>query len=104
MFHTDQFYFSIFDVLNINYEAEKISLRVSTLKVIRSGESDTLQCSVQETASGCAEEQSVYWVKHGSRESHKGIIYSHVDSSDQCKRSSEAGFPTQSCSYTLPKS
>lgn len=79
MFHTDQFYFSVFDVFNINYEAEKTSLRVPTLKVIRSGESDTLQCSVQETTSSCAEEQSVYWLKHGSGESYEGIIYTHVD-------------------------
>ncbi|XP_058234487.1 uncharacterized protein LOC131345565 [Hemibagrus wyckioides] len=85
------------------FQAEKTSLHVPTLKVIRSGESDTLQCSVQEMASSCAEER-VYWLKHGLGESHKGIIYTHEDSSDQCKRSSEAGFPTQSCSYSFPKS
>ncbi|KAK3542362.1 hypothetical protein QTP86_025866 [Hemibagrus guttatus] len=84
--------------------AEKTNLHVPNQKVIRSGESDTLQCSVQETASSCAEEQSVYWLKLGSGESHKGIIYTHVNNSNQCKRGSEAGVPTQSCSYTLPKS
>ncbi|XP_026873071.2 immunoglobulin superfamily member 3-like isoform X1 [Electrophorus electricus] len=45
---------------------------------------------------------SVYWFKHGSRESHPGIIYTHGDSA-QCKKSSEAGAPTQSCVYMLPK-
>ncbi|MCI4389570.1 hypothetical protein PGIGA_G00099600, partial [Pangasianodon gigas] len=87
------------------FQAEKANHQAPTLTVIRSGESDTLQCSVQAITSSCADEQSVYWFKHGSGEfPNTGIIYTHGDSSDQCKKSSEAGFPTQSCSYTLPKS
>ncbi|XP_034169410.2 uncharacterized protein LOC113532202 isoform X2 [Pangasianodon hypophthalmus] len=87
------------------FQAEKANHQAPTLTVITSGESDTLQCSVQAITSSCADEQSVYWFKHGSGEfSNTGIIYTHGDSSDQCKKSSEAGFPTQSCSYTLPKS
>ncbi|CAB1345277.1 unnamed protein product [Coregonus sp. 'balchen'] len=34
---------------------------------------------------------------------HKGIIYTHGDRSDQCEKSPEAGSPTQSCVYNLPK-
>ncbi|MCI4389766.1 hypothetical protein PGIGA_G00102250 [Pangasianodon gigas] len=73
-----------------------------TVTVMENGESLSLQCSVQAFNSSC-EEQSMYWFRHGSRESHPGIIYTHGDGSDECKKSSEAGSPTQSCVYTLPK-
>ncbi|XP_060772131.1 uncharacterized protein LOC132883024 [Neoarius graeffei] len=86
------------------FHAEKVNHPVPTLTVISSGESVTLQCSVQVIASSSADEQSVYLFKHGSGESHTGLIYTPGDSSAQCKRSSEDGFPTQSCSYTLLKS
>uniref|UniRef100_A0A4W5JMM1 Ig-like domain-containing protein n=1 Tax=Hucho hucho TaxID=62062 RepID=A0A4W5JMM1_9TELE len=50
----------------------------------------------------CAEEHIVYWFRHGSGESHPGIIYTHGDRSDQCEKC-PAGSPTQSCIYNLPK-
>ncbi|XP_047657396.1 vascular endothelial growth factor receptor 1-like [Tachysurus fulvidraco] len=70
--------------------------------VLENGESLTLQCSVQAITSSC-EEPSVYWFRHGSGESDPGIIYTHGNTSDECKKSSEAGSPPQSCVYTLPK-
>ncbi|XP_064795201.1 uncharacterized protein LOC135515504 [Oncorhynchus masou masou] len=33
----------------------------------------------------------------------RGIIYTHGNRSDQCEKSPEAGSPTQSCVYNLPK-
>ncbi|MCJ8744031.1 hypothetical protein PDJAM_G00101530 [Pangasius djambal] len=83
-------------------EAEEMKQHPPTVTVMENGESLTLQCSVQAFTSSC-EEQSVYWFRHGSGESHPGIIYTHGDGSDECKKSSEAGSPTQSCVYTLPK-
>uniref|UniRef100_A0A3B1IRW5 Ig-like domain-containing protein n=1 Tax=Astyanax mexicanus TaxID=7994 RepID=A0A3B1IRW5_ASTMX len=46
---------------------------------------------------------NVYWFRHGSGESDPGIIFTHGNSSDQCKKSSETVSPTQSCIYKLPK-
>ncbi|XP_017311112.1 uncharacterized protein LOC108257686 [Ictalurus punctatus] len=83
-------------------EAEEKKQHPPTVTVMENGESLTLQCSVQVFTSSC-EGQSVYWFRHGSGESHPGIIYTHGDGSDECKKSSEAGSPTQSCVYTLPK-
>ncbi|KAK2864398.1 hypothetical protein Q7C36_003552 [Tachysurus vachellii] len=70
--------------------------------VLENGESLTLQCSVQAINSSC-EEPSVYWFRTGPGESDPGIIYTHGNTSDECKKSSEAGSPPQSCVYTLPK-
>ncbi|KAI4897718.1 hypothetical protein NFI96_026083 [Prochilodus magdalenae] len=65
------------------------------------GGDTTLQCSVlTDTSAG---EHSVYWFRHGSGESHPGIIYTHGNKSDQCKSSSETDSSTQSCVYKLPK-
>ncbi|KAI4891088.1 hypothetical protein NFI96_008426, partial [Prochilodus magdalenae] len=65
------------------------------------GGDTTLQCSVlTDTSAG---EHSVYWFRHGSGESHPGIIYTHGNRSDQCKSSSETDSSTQSCVYKLPK-
>ncbi|XP_036452847.1 uncharacterized protein LOC118826066 [Colossoma macropomum] len=65
------------------------------------GGDTTLQCSVlTDTSAG---EHSVYWFRHGSGESHPGIIYTHGNRSDECKKSSETDSPTQSCVYKLPK-
>ncbi|KAI4900529.1 hypothetical protein NFI96_015775, partial [Prochilodus magdalenae] len=65
------------------------------------GGDTTLQCSVlTDTSAG---EHSVYWFRHGSGESHPGIIYTHGNRSDQCKNSSETDSSTQSCVYKLPK-
>ncbi|XP_064787640.1 uncharacterized protein LOC135510552 [Oncorhynchus masou masou] len=68
---------------------------------IQPGDSVTLNCTIHTET--CAGEHSVYWFRHGSGESHPGIIYTHGDRSDQCEKSPEAGSPTQSCVYNLPK-
>uniref|UniRef100_A0A3B4E1M7 Ig-like domain-containing protein n=1 Tax=Pygocentrus nattereri TaxID=42514 RepID=A0A3B4E1M7_PYGNA len=65
------------------------------------GGDTTLQCSILTDVS--AGEHSVYWFRHGSGESHPGIIYTHGNSSDECEKSSETDSPTQSCVYKLPK-
>ncbi|XP_072573289.1 uncharacterized protein [Paramormyrops kingsleyae] len=68
---------------------------------VQPGDSVSLQCTI-ETGS-CAGEHSVYWFRHGSGESLPGVIYSHGNRSDECEKSPEAGSPTQSCVYSLPK-
>uniref|UniRef100_A0A4W5KX18 Ig-like domain-containing protein n=1 Tax=Hucho hucho TaxID=62062 RepID=A0A4W5KX18_9TELE len=68
---------------------------------VQPGDSVTLNCTIHTET--CAGEHSVYWFRHGSGESHPGIIYTHGDRSDQCEKISEAGSPTQSCVYNLPK-
>ncbi|XP_037390139.1 uncharacterized protein LOC119262398 [Pygocentrus nattereri] len=65
------------------------------------GGDTTLQCSILTDVS--AGDHSVYWFRHGSGESHPGIIYTHGNRSDECKKSSETDSPTQSCVYKLPK-
>ncbi|KAI5625090.1 putative immune-type receptor precursor, partial [Silurus asotus] len=74
----------------------------STVTLVENGDSPTLQCSVQEFTSSCGN-QSVYWFRHDSGESPPGIVYTHGDGSDECKKNSEAGSSPQSCVYTLPK-
>ncbi|XP_036453682.1 uncharacterized protein LOC118826735 [Colossoma macropomum] len=73
----------------------------SVSEAVHPGDSVTLQCSV--LTESCSGEHSVYWFRHGSGESHPGIIYTHGNRSDECKRSSETDSPTQSCVYKLPK-
>ncbi|XP_029609794.1 uncharacterized protein LOC115194313 [Salmo trutta] len=68
---------------------------------VQPGDSVTLNCTIHTET--CAGEHSVYWFRHGSGESHPGIIYTHGDRSDQCEKSPETGSPTQSCVYNLPK-
>uniref|UniRef100_A0A8C7M1Y7 Ig-like domain-containing protein n=1 Tax=Oncorhynchus mykiss TaxID=8022 RepID=A0A8C7M1Y7_ONCMY len=68
---------------------------------VQPGDSVTLNCTIHMET--CAGEHSVYWFRHGSGESHPGILYTHGDRSDQCEKSPEAGTPTQSCVYNLPK-
>ncbi|XP_024290385.1 uncharacterized protein LOC112259918 [Oncorhynchus tshawytscha] len=68
---------------------------------VQPGDSVTLNCTIHTET--CAGEHSVYWFRHGSGESPPGIIYTHGDRSDQCEKSPEAGSPTQSCVYNLPK-
>uniref|UniRef100_A0A3B4EE21 Ig-like domain-containing protein n=1 Tax=Pygocentrus nattereri TaxID=42514 RepID=A0A3B4EE21_PYGNA len=55
------------------------------------GGDTTLQCSILTDASA------------GDHKSHPGIIYTHGNRSDECKKSSETDSPTQSCVYKLPK-
>ncbi|XP_037399782.1 uncharacterized protein LOC119264920 [Pygocentrus nattereri] len=80
---------------------EKSEKRNLTEVDVKSGESVTLQCSV--AALSCSGEHSVYWIRHGSGDSHPGIIYTHGDTDSPCTRSSETDSPTQSCVYKLPK-
>ncbi|XP_036419486.1 uncharacterized protein LOC118803089 [Colossoma macropomum] len=80
---------------------EKSKKRNLTEVDVKSGESVTLQCSV--TPLSCSGEHSVYWIRHGSGESHPGIIYTHGDTDSSCTRSSETDSPTQSCVYKLNK-
>ncbi|KAJ8008364.1 hypothetical protein DPEC_G00104060 [Dallia pectoralis] len=68
---------------------------------VQPGDSVTLNCTINTET--CAGEHSVYWFRHGSGQSHPGIIYTHGDRSGQCKNSTETGSPTQSCVYNLPK-
>uniref|UniRef100_A0A3B3S8C3 Ig-like domain-containing protein n=1 Tax=Paramormyrops kingsleyae TaxID=1676925 RepID=A0A3B3S8C3_9TELE len=68
---------------------------------VQPGDSVSLQCTI-ETGS-CAGEHSVYWFRHGSGESLPGVIYTHGNRSDECEKSPEAGSPTRSCVYSLPK-
>uniref|UniRef100_A0A8C7Q6M0 Ig-like domain-containing protein n=1 Tax=Oncorhynchus mykiss TaxID=8022 RepID=A0A8C7Q6M0_ONCMY len=76
-------------------------LQIQSPTAFHPGDSVTLKCTIHiET---CAGEHSVYWFRHGSGESHPGIIYTHGDKSDQCEKSPKAGSPTQSCVYNLPK-
>uniref|UniRef100_A0A8C9QXA8 Ig-like domain-containing protein n=1 Tax=Scleropages formosus TaxID=113540 RepID=A0A8C9QXA8_SCLFO len=68
---------------------------------VHPGDSVTLQCTVDSET--CAGEHSVYWFRHGSGESLPGLIYTHGNRSDECEKSPEAGSPTHSCVYSLPK-
>ncbi|KAL0970253.1 hypothetical protein UPYG_G00239480 [Umbra pygmaea] len=68
---------------------------------VQPGDSVTLNCTIHTET--CAGEHSVYWFRHGSGQSHPGMIYTNGDRSGQCKKSPEAGSPTQSCVYNLPK-
>ncbi|XP_045577683.1 uncharacterized protein [Salmo salar] len=68
---------------------------------VQPGDSVTLNCTIHTET--CAGEHSVYWFRHGSGESRPGIISTHGNRSDQCEQSPEAGSPTQSCVYNLPK-
>ncbi|XP_036452904.1 uncharacterized protein LOC118826123 [Colossoma macropomum] len=70
-------------------------------QILQPEDSVSLQCTV--LTQGCSGEHSVYWFRHGSGESHPGIIYTHGNRSDECKKSSETDSPTQSCVYKLPK-
>uniref|UniRef100_A0A8C8FN02 Ig-like domain-containing protein n=1 Tax=Oncorhynchus tshawytscha TaxID=74940 RepID=A0A8C8FN02_ONCTS len=68
---------------------------------VQPGDFVTLNCTIHtETFAG---EHSVYWFRHGSGKSHPGIIYNNGDRRDHCEKSPEAGSPTRSCVYNLPK-
>uniref|UniRef100_A0A8B9GPY1 Ig-like domain-containing protein n=1 Tax=Astyanax mexicanus TaxID=7994 RepID=A0A8B9GPY1_ASTMX len=68
---------------------------------IKLGGNTSLECSI--LTNRCSEDHSVYWFRQGSGESDPGIIFTHGNRSDQCKKSSETVSPTQSCIYKLPK-
>ncbi|KAG9274124.1 hypothetical protein AMEX_G11011 [Astyanax mexicanus] len=67
------------------------------------GDNVTLNCTVEFVELNCAGDHSVSWYKNASGESDPGIIFTHGNRSDQCKKSSETVSPTQSCIYKLPK-
>ncbi|KAG9274126.1 polymeric immunoglobulin receptor-like, partial [Astyanax mexicanus] len=81
--------------------AGKNSLQLPVPHLLYPKDSVTLQCSV--ITNICAGDHSVYWFRHGSGGSDPGIIFTHGNRSDQCKKSSETVSPTQSCIYKLPK-
>ncbi|XP_076829469.1 uncharacterized protein LOC143475505 [Brachyhypopomus gauderio] len=100
----------------LNYEGPRLKLHhyinervlleqtenILTLKeTVHSGGSVILQCTV--LTESCLGEHGVYWFRHGSGKSHPGIIYTHGDNSDQCKKSSEVVSPTKTCVFNLPK-
>ncbi|XP_076828924.1 signal-regulatory protein beta-2-like [Brachyhypopomus gauderio] len=74
-------------------------LQKPVLEAVQPGNPVTLQCTV--FAESCAGAHGVYWFRHGSGESHPGIIYTHGNSIGQREMSSDAGLPTQSCMYEL---
>ncbi|XP_045071209.1 uncharacterized protein LOC123481230 [Coregonus clupeaformis] len=76
-------------------------IQQSVSESVQPGDSVTLNCTIHTET--CAGEHRVYWFRHGSGESRPGIIYTHGDRSDQCEKNPEAGSPTQSCVYNLPK-
>ncbi|XP_076828826.1 putative immune-type receptor 8 [Brachyhypopomus gauderio] len=78
-------------------------LQKPTVELVYPGDNVTLECIFEIGFSECAEPHRVYWFRHGSGDSHPGIIYTNGNSSDQCKKSSDSGSPTQSCVYELPK-
>uniref|UniRef100_A0A3B4V7D0 Uncharacterized LOC111226891 n=1 Tax=Seriola dumerili TaxID=41447 RepID=A0A3B4V7D0_SERDU len=75
----------------------KVSVHQSGPETIQPGGSVTLSCTVH--TGTCDGEHSVYWFKD-SEESHPGLIYTHGDRNDQCKRKRET--QTQTCVYNLP--
>ncbi|XP_045067759.1 uncharacterized protein LOC121554553 [Coregonus clupeaformis] len=76
-------------------------LQQSVSESVQPADSVTLNCTIHTET--CAGEHSVYWFRHGSGESHPGIIYTHGDRSDRCEKSPENRYFTQSCVYFLPK-
>lgn len=75
-------------------------LQQPVMKQAHYGGSVILHCTV--ITDRCAEEHSVYWFRHNSRESHPGVIYTHGDSNGWCKKKTTDS-PTQKCIYRLPK-
>ncbi|KAL7876162.1 hypothetical protein AOLI_G00111250 [Acnodon oligacanthus] len=75
------------------------NIKQPMLELVLPGDSVTLQCTV--LTESCSGEHSVYWFRHGSGESHPGIIYTHGKSNGQCKKMTKTD--TQSCVYKLPK-
>uniref|UniRef100_A0A3B4DVT7 Ig-like domain-containing protein n=1 Tax=Pygocentrus nattereri TaxID=42514 RepID=A0A3B4DVT7_PYGNA len=97
------FNFLLWEPINCQDRVVNISavLQPPVSDPVELGGDTTLQCSILTDAS--AGDHSVYWFRHGSGESHPGIIYTHGNRSDECKKSSETDSPTQSCVYKLPK-
>uniref|UniRef100_A0AAY5ELT3 Ig-like domain-containing protein n=1 Tax=Electrophorus electricus TaxID=8005 RepID=A0AAY5ELT3_ELEEL len=79
-------------------------LQQPVLEPVHPGNFVTLQCTVLTENYSCSGEHSVYWFRHGSNKSRPEIIYTHGNRSDQCKTDSDAGSPTWTCVYDLPRS
>uniref|UniRef100_A0AAY5ENW1 Immunoglobulin domain-containing protein n=1 Tax=Electrophorus electricus TaxID=8005 RepID=A0AAY5ENW1_ELEEL len=86
----------------ITFSLEKLAtashydvLQHPVLNPVITGSNVTLNCTV--LTKRCGGEHSVYSFRHGSGESHPGIIYTHGNRSGQGKMSSER------CVYMLPK-
>uniref|UniRef100_A0A674E1G3 Ig-like domain-containing protein n=1 Tax=Salmo trutta TaxID=8032 RepID=A0A674E1G3_SALTR len=89
-------------VLIVKGKSNSISvLQQPVSESVQPGDSVTLNCTTHTET--CLGKHSVYWFRHGSGESHPGIIYTHGDRSDQCEKRPAAGSPTQSCVYNFPK-
>ncbi|KAK1784075.1 hypothetical protein P4O66_004317 [Electrophorus voltai] len=86
------------------FQAEKIKWQLQTEMFFKNRQYSTVQCSLQAVTESCKEENNVYWFRHGSNKSHSGIIYTHGNRSDQCKTNFDAGSPTRTCVYNLPRS
>uniref|UniRef100_A0A8C7LXU1 Ig-like domain-containing protein n=1 Tax=Oncorhynchus mykiss TaxID=8022 RepID=A0A8C7LXU1_ONCMY len=88
-------------ILIIKGSRNMIILQQPVSESVQPGNSVTLNCTIHTET--CAGEHSVYWFRHGSGESHPGIMYTHGERSDQCVKSLESVSPAQSCVYNLPK-
>ncbi|XP_071187494.1 uncharacterized protein [Salvelinus alpinus] len=88
-------------ILTVKGSRNMTVLQQPVSESVQPGDSVTLNCTIHTET--CVGEHSVYWFRHDSGESRPGIIYTHGDRSDQCEKSPEAGSPTQSCVYNLPK-
>uniref|UniRef100_A0A3B4D025 Ig-like domain-containing protein n=1 Tax=Pygocentrus nattereri TaxID=42514 RepID=A0A3B4D025_PYGNA len=94
-------YYTDISLMDCTVFVLKGSLNPKSFYPVELGGNTTLQCSILTDAS--AGDHSVYWFRHGSGESHPGIIYTHGNRSGECEKSSETDSPTQSCVYKLPK-
>ncbi|XP_045067753.1 immunoglobulin alpha-2 heavy chain-like [Coregonus clupeaformis] len=99
--HSNVIEFGKGTILNIKGCNSKTVVEQSVSESVQPGDSVTLNCTIHTET--CAGEHIVHWFRHGSGESHPGLIYSHGDRSDQHEKSPEAGSPTQSCVYNLHK-
>ncbi|XP_030635035.1 tyrosine-protein phosphatase non-receptor type substrate 1-like [Chanos chanos] len=90
------------DGLFLIYEGKiEETIQQNTSKPIQLGANMNLQCRVH--AEICMQDHSVYWFRHGSGESHPGIIYTHGNSGGRCENTSKPDSSTQKCVYNLPK-
>ncbi|XP_047458606.1 uncharacterized protein LOC125018612 isoform X2 [Mugil cephalus] len=69
----------------------------SSSEIVQPERSVTLNCTVH--TGSCDGEHSVYWFKIEDG-SHPGLIYTHGDRNDQCKRKNNT--QAQTCVYNLP--
>ncbi|XP_067117257.1 signal-regulatory protein beta-2-like [Osmerus mordax] len=88
-------------ILNVKGSGIKYTVQQPASLSVQLGDSVILNCTIHTET--CPGEHSIYWFKYGSGESRPGILYTHGGRSDQCEKSPEAGSPTQSCVYNLPK-